>query len=415
MSFCGACHEQPVAGGSAPRYRDFYIQAEELADGTQLGFDLGGIVHSYGIDSADTRPGVDENANIFARRNAIPFFGVGLIAEINEDAILANVDENDEDGDGISGRPNWDDGFVGRFGRKSQTVSIEGFIRGPLFNHAGITTDPLTNEQRAQLPVDSSSEEVGTRTSELVISRPFAQAAAPGEPLTDDDGIADPEMSTDELFDLVSFAMLLAAPEPEPLNEQTTRGMEIFSEVNCDGCHVPTLEAPRGLIPLYSDLLLHDMGEEMSDGLEQGVALGSEFRTQPLWGVAPVGPYLHDGRADTLAEAILHHGGEAQQSRDDFAALTADDQEAVIAFLESLGGRELVSDGLLAPDAEIPAVGEPGGPTRDLGVEELESFDAGRRLFDRDFARSEGLGTLFNGDSCRACHFDPVIGRSRCD
>ena len=79
-----------------------------------------------------------------ANRNPIPFFDVGLLAEVSESEILQRVDEIDADGDGISGRANFDGGFVGRFGRKAQTVSIEGFIRGPLFNHLGITTDPLS-------------------------------------------------------------------------------------------------------------------------------------------------------------------------------------------------------------------------------------------------------------------------------
>ena len=89
---------------------------------------------------------------MIAQRNPIPFFGVGLIAELSEAAILKHSDPIDIDGDGVSGRPNYDQGFVGRFGRKAQTVSIEGFIRGPFFNHLGITTDPLSNEQRRDLP-----------------------------------------------------------------------------------------------------------------------------------------------------------------------------------------------------------------------------------------------------------------------
>ena len=132
----------------------------------------------------------------------------------------------------------------------------------------------------------------------------FHQAAAPSEPLTDDDGIPDPELDEDSLFALVSWVMLLAAPEPDPPNEISESGAGIFKDIGCASCHVPGLVGPRGIVYAYTDLLLHDMGPEMDDGLSMGVATGSEFRTAPLWGVKAVGPYLHDGRADTLQDAI---------------------------------------------------------------------------------------------------------------
>jgi len=415
VTFCGGCHEKPVFGGSAGRYRDFYLGGTELSDGTFIGGELGGVVRSFGIGDAPTRPRTDEAFNVVGRRNPIPFFGVGLIAELPESSILANVDEDDADGDGISGRANWDGEFVGRFGRKSQTISIEGFIRGPLNNHMGITTDPLTNEQRDALPVPSGSdprlEEFGLRAvSGALRTVGQAQAAPPSEPLFDDDDVADPEMSTDELFDLVTFAMLLAPPEPGPVTEASLRGEQLFADIGCASCHIPALDGPRGALPLYSDLLLHDMGPEMADGLEQGVATGSEFRTQPLWGIAVVGPYLHDGRADTLDEAIRWHGGEGSGSRDRYETLTLDERADVIAFLESLGGMDQYSAGLLPPDEPVPAVGEMGGPSRELTGDEMNQFIAGRALFDRDHYVSDGIGTVFNGDSCRACHFEPVIG-----
>ncbi|MGB1016400.1 MAG: di-heme oxidoredictase family protein, partial [Nannocystaceae bacterium] len=330
------------------------------------------------------------------------------IAELPEYSILANVDEEDADGDGISGRANYDRGFVGRFGRKAQTVSIEGFIRGPLNNHLGITTDPLTEEQKARLPVPSQTIESADDTRSVE----FRQAAAPDEPLTDDDDRPDPEMSSEDLFDLVSWAMLLAAPEFDPPTAESLHGQQVFAEIGCQGCHVASLAGPRGRIPLYSDLLLHDMGAELGDGFEQGLATGNEFRTQPLWGVSAVAPYLHDGRADTLEQAIAMHGGEGTASADAFAALTAADQEDVITFLTSLGGLDQRSDGLLPPDAPIPQGTEPGAPLGVGPANEVEQWLRGRALFDRDMYISEGLGPYFNGDSCRACHFDPVIGGS---
>jgi CxxC motif-containing protein (DUF1111 family) len=163
--------------------------------------------------------------------------------------------------------------------------------------------------------------------------RGFAQAAAPGLPLTDDDAAPDPELSEDDLFDVVSFAMLLAAPQPDAPTEASERGRAAFAELACDACHVPALTGPRGTVPLYSDLLLHDMGDALADGIVMGLASGREFRTAPLWGVAATGPYLHDGRADTLDEAIRAHDGESKKSREAYEAATPAVQADVVEFL----------------------------------------------------------------------------------
>lgn len=421
VTFCGGCHEKPTPGGSAGLYRNFFLAGRLTADGAFLfgeSFgESGGVLRSYFYGEGDTaRPDVPETTTIFAQRAAIPIFGTGLLALLDDAEILARADPDDEDGDGISGRANFDRGFVGRFGRKSQTVSIEGFIRGPLFNHMGVTTDPLTDEQRAQLPVDSSLASIAEGGGEIAAPGdgklgPHLQAAAPDGPTTDNDGVADPEMSGDDLFDLISFVMLLAAPEFEELTERSSRGRGLFHEASCDACHTPRLQGPHGPIGPYSDLLLHDMGEELADGIVMGLADGSEFRTQPLWGIAATGPYLHDGRAETISEAILTHGGEAQGSRDAYAAFSESDRNDVVEFLLSLGGRAQATSGLLEPDAEVPDVGEYGGPVRTLEADELDRFIRGRELLDRDFGLASGVGSpRFNGDSCRGCHFDPVIG-----
>ncbi|MEM6955189.1 MAG: di-heme oxidoredictase family protein, partial [Myxococcota bacterium] len=171
-------------------------------------------------------------------------------------------------------------------------------------------------------------------------------------------------------------------------------------------CHVPALDGPRGFVPALSDLLLHDMGPELADGFAFGEASGSEFRTQPLWGVGAVGPYLHDGRADTLAEAIRWHGGEAAASRARFDALSDAERGDVLAFLRSLGGEAQHTDGLVPPDADLEAI----PPSRALSADEAARYLEGRALFDQDTFGSEGLGPRFNGDSCRACHFEPIVG-----
>lgn len=449
VTFCGACHEKPVFGGAAGHYRDFYIYGETFGGGgfSPLG-PRSGVLTTFVLDSEaaaaeasgepiaardreDPHPKItkretEPEANLSAARNPIPFFGIGLLAQISEDAILAHADPDDQDGDGISGRPNYDQGYVGRFGVKAQTVSIENFIRGPLFNHLGITTNPLPTELQAILPIPSvamerdDSEEDHPELDELgaplqvgvirLDSHSLAQAAAPSSPLTDTDAAPDPEMSATELFDLVSWAMLLAAPAPSPMNANAELGQGTFEAIGCAACHIPSLPSPQGLVPAYSDLLLHDMGEDLADGLVMGLASGSEFRTAPLWGILATGPYLHDGRADTLEDAILAHGGEAQASKEAFENLSSTEQEALLAFLHTLGGAEVYTEGLLPPHLEPPRFGELGGPSRQMNDAEHSQWLRGRALYDRDMGYRDGLGPVLNGDSCRGCHFEPIFG-----
>ncbi len=418
VTFCAACHEKPVFGGGAGRYRNFLLVGEELSDGSFTPTGVNGVQAQF--SHTQVREPTDDGTNVIATRNPIPFFGIGLIAEISDEEILSREDPDDVDGDGVSGRVNFDRGFVGRFGRKSQSVAIESFIRGPLFNHLGITSNPLSDERRSLLPVASSGGGASPRNLGPIADHDnddstftLPQVGAPDEPLEDTDGVADPELSEDDLFEVVSFAMLMAAPRPEEPTADSEAGKKLFDEIGCEACHVTALRGPRGMIPAYTDLLLHDMGPELADGIVMSEATGSEFRTSPLWGITAVAPYLHDGRADTLHEAIEWHGGEGTSSRDRYRMLSAAERDQVIAFLVSLGGGSQRSEGLLGPDAPIPDAGEFGGPAVALSAPELERFARGRAVFDFDFAiEGGGLGPRFNGDACRACHFDPVIGGS---
>ncbi len=417
VSACGACHERPVIGGGGARYRQFGLVAQTLPDGSFQNLGKSGVLDHYTLDPS-TRVPTPDQTNVMATRVPIPFFGVGLLAEIPDASILANADPDDADGDGVSGRPNYDRGFVGRFGRKSQTVSIEGFIRGPIFNHAGITSDPLPDALRNALPVPSGTRQTealgapsrGALAAERVGEASQAQAAAPDTPTIDDDGVPDPELGQSDLFDLVSFSMLLGAPRRDAPTTETDAGRELFHVARCDACHVPSLEGPRGLVPAYSDLLLHDMGDALADDVVMKVATGREFRTQPLWGVAAGGPYLHDGRADTIDESIRLHEGEGRASRDAYLTFGERDRAKVVAFLASLGGASQRSEGLLPPDAPLPEDGDYGGPAIALSASDRALVLAGRAVFDRDVRLGAGLGPRHNGDSCRACHFDPVIG-----
>ncbi|MDB4975739.1 MAG: hypothetical protein JWN48_4080, partial [Myxococcaceae bacterium] len=409
---CGGCHERPVSGGSAGHYRDFLLVASRLPDGSYVPTGKNGVQTQYQTSSVPLSPS-DARTNLSATRHPIPFFGTGLLAAIADPEILRRADEHDADKDGISGRPNYDRGFVGRFGRKAQTVSIEGFIRGPLFNHLGITSSPLSPALKAALPVPSAVRADGPSAllRSLVITRVSAQVAAPEMPNHDDDGVADPELSEQDLFDLVSFSMLLAPPTPDSAPSAAAQsGLAVFRELGCAKCHVEDLQGPGGLVPAYSDLLLHDMGASLADGIVMGQSTGSEFRTQPLWGVVATGPYLHDGRVSTLDGAVRAHDGEGRAAQQAYLALSPAEQAELIAFLESLGGRELASPGMLPPNTPIPIAGQLGAPRSRLSEAEQAQFVRGRAAFDRDIAIGEGLGPTFNGDSCRACHFDPVLG-----
>ena len=162
-----------------------------------------------------------------------------------------------------------------------------------------------------------------------------------------------PEIDTQRL-DLVTFyVQTLAVPAMRDIeDDQVREGAQLFAQANCIACHTPrhVTDASHPVRPLrgqtiypYTDLLLHDMGEGLSDGGHQeGQATGSEWRTPPLWGIGLVDTvsghtmFLHDGRARGLEEAVLWHGGEAQASRDAFTLLTADERAALLRFLESL-------------------------------------------------------------------------------
>lgn len=389
LTFCAGCHEKPVFGGGAGHYRDFLLVGDELSPEVVVPRGKNGVQRQFSLDSG--RSESDPLTSISATRNPIPFFGAGLLAEIPDTEIVRHADPSDLDGDGISGRANYEGISVGRFGRKAQTSRIELFVRGPLFNHMGITSNPLSSERRDDLPT-------------------LKQAVIPDEPTVDLDEVPDPELAEGDLFDLVAFASLLAAPKPDDPTEQSLRGAVLFSEVGCDACHLSSLRGPRGEIPAYTDLLLHDMGDELADRFPMGSASGSEFRTQPLWGVTAASPYLHDGRATSIDEAIRWHGGEAAAIRESYLALSSDARSDLLAFLESLGGSSQRSDGLLAPESPLPEDGEYGAPLPGLTAAQRQRFERGRELFDRDFGYSDGVGPLFNGDACRSCHFDPVIG-----
>ncbi len=349
---CTSCHQRPVAGGSGPRYRNFYLARFQTTNGQIDAFDS--IVFPLykrrliGLGENETHPllatstEMDQNAgqlprnvDIVAQRNAPPMFGTGLLEAIPDQHILDYADPDDANGDGISGRANiLANDRVGRLGYKSQAANLEDFNRGAFKNQMGITTNPIEEDRR----FDFTTLVKLDRLTEKLIPSAFAQAGAGTLPTTDRDHVLDPEVSDEDLIALNMFNRFLAVPSPRQVGAKLDIevGEEKFKEIGCTSCHREEICTANNCFRPYSDLLIHNMGDGLADGIEMGEAAGDEFRTQPLWGLSWTAPYLHHGAADTIHDAIVMHGGEAVMSKVAYEALTAEEQQHVITFLESL-------------------------------------------------------------------------------
>ncbi|MBI4586380.1 MAG: hypothetical protein HY717_20415 [Planctomycetes bacterium] len=357
---CVSCHEEPAIGGSSQRYRDFFLAGQVQPDGSfkkaypdcssanlpdqksQLCLPSAVLPHygPQGTIADPVAPGVEHpavppQADKVARRNAPPLFGVGLFRLVSDEEILSRADPDDADGDGISGRANFvskEENKIGRFGYKCQAATIEGFNRGALQNQMGITSD--STEFRIG---DASRPSRSTLFDDLFgIQTAHAQVVEPKNRIVDFDSVFDPEIRRAELLELIFFQENLAAPRRVSSGPAVQRGEAVFERIGCARCHAPSLSTSIGSIHPYTDLLIHDLGEELADGIVMEKASGSEFRTQPLWGLCRHAPFLHDGRADTVEQAIRWHGGEAGASRDRYQALDEYDQADLHQFLESL-------------------------------------------------------------------------------
>lgn len=267
---------------------------------------------------------------MFSVRAAPAMIGLGLLEAVPEADLLVFADPDDADGDGISGRPNsvWDIRAgamrMGRFGWKAGQPTLEQQSAGAFNGDMGITSE-LFPDPNCTSP----------QTECL---------AAPNG--------GTPELDAARLAVVTLYARALAVPVRVDVGDaEVLRGRDLFRELGCPSCHVermrtgdfPELPALSGVdIRPFTDLLLHDMGDGLSDGRPEFDASGNEWRTAPLWGVGRIHDVnghtalLHDGRARGFAEAILWHGGEAQASRERFRLLSADERAAVVRFLESL-------------------------------------------------------------------------------
>ena len=275
----------------------------------------------------------------YSIRIAPPLVGIGLIEAIPEDWVLSLEDPWDDDGDGISGRarrvvdPTTGDIRLGRFGWRAGTAHVAHQTAAALAADMGVLTSLVPDPDCGSAQTDC--EEPGA------------------------------ELSDDHLDDLVRYVSLLGVrPQRDAEDPEVVAGARVFEDLGCADCHAPEVQT-SGFHPLaelrnqtirpYTDLLLHDMGPGLADTLDEGSATAREWRTAPLWGIGlgdcvtggvqgehgsetclPHASYLHDGRARTLTEAILWHGGESEASKDAFVGLDDADQSAVLRFLGSL-------------------------------------------------------------------------------
>lgn len=257
--------------------------------------------------------------------------GLGLLEAVPDATLLSLADENDTNGDGISGRPNWitipgyclyrpgtierNGKYIGRFGKKAAVYDLH---------------QQTANAYNQDMGVNSSYESYNTYNGLQI----------------------DPEVPNQTVLDVIFYLQTLKAPIPRQQNDaDVVAGKQLFTTISCGKCHIPQLQTgPSAIAALanktifpYTDLLLHDMGPALNDGYTEGTALTAEWRTPPLWGLglsknSQGGQVflLHDGRAKSIEEAIDFHGGEAALSKNKFQQLAATDKAKLIKFLESL-------------------------------------------------------------------------------
>lgn len=288
----------------------------------------------YGVEGLAFGPLHPDTA--LSPRMAPAMIGLGLIEAISDDDIRAHADPDDEDGDGISGRVQQvrtltGEAAIGRFGWKAENATVRDQAAHALVNDIGISTPLLP------FPYGDCTD---------------AQIECRKMPHGDQARLGGSE-APDPVLPLIEFySRHLAVPARRKASfPDVLEGKRLFYAAGCISCHVPKYVTRRDwpdkahrfqLIWPYSDFLLHDMGEGLADGQAVGAASGREWKTPPLWGIGLTATvtgeafYLHDGRARSLEEAILWHGGEAARARDNFAAFSAEDRAKLIGFLESL-------------------------------------------------------------------------------
>jgi CxxC motif-containing protein (DUF1111 family) len=322
---CAVCHSIPAIGGVSTitevrgGYRD--------EDGTFHALNGGTLYHLFSIPDHRCQVQIPVEANVIGRRAPIPLFGAGLVEAIPDETIVAQEDPDDRDGDGISGRAAriFDVATlrqrIGRFGWKAQQATLLAFSGDAYRNEMGITNDLFPDEVA-----------LGVDPEQLKLCSPKKGIEDARERSTGLRGIDN----------FTNFMKFLAPIERGPLDDAVRQGEAVFRSIGCATCHTPSMTTgpnsnpvfDRKTVPLFSDLLLHDIGT--GDGVEQEAASGGEIRTPALWGLRVRKPLLHDGTAPTPEAAVLRHDGEAEQTMKRYHVLSAGERKALLAFLASL-------------------------------------------------------------------------------
>jgi CxxC motif-containing protein (DUF1111 family) len=380
---CVSCHAQPYMGGTSPAQNPLmaigkldgaqnqipwfiaaagpirearFRQSNGTSDGSVHDLfvvsgraDAGacGIAQPTFTPAGNPLTGQGGNPNIVFRIPT-PTMGAGLIEAIPDSAILANMAANETQNArlGVKGHPNAilggnvnvsaNDGTITRFGWKAQNKSLLMFA-GEAYNVEMGISNQLFPQERDETP-GCQNYPTPNDTSNFV----QASAYPPTAVLSDIEAFA-------------NFMRMLAPPDPAPATAASASGRAIFAKVGCTACHTPSMKtgsavatgSARSPSPalsnqtanLYSDLLLHHMGQGLADGITQGQAGPDEFRTAPLWGIGQRIFFLHDGRTSNLVAAIQAHastGSEANTVVRQYEALGSEEQQALLDFLRSL-------------------------------------------------------------------------------
>ena len=378
LDSCGGCHSHPALGGTSPPVNPqvafatllgaknklpSFITAEgpvrearfvRNADGSPDGGVHGLFTISGRSDAAGCSLTQPDFAAEVARRNVVfriptPLFGAGLIENIPDREIVQNQARAAEAkrSMGIRGRPNLlltsnsisgqanrngNDGTIGRFGHKAQNKSLLIFS-GEAYNvEMGITNSAFPTERDE--------------------TEACMYAPTPNSDVTLDENTK-PNAAISSIDRFTMFMRFLAPPKPSNLVAGATvpsidSGRKLFTDAGCALCHTPALNTYKNTavmamrdqpVNLFSDLLLHDMGRGLADGIQQGQAGAREFRTAPLWGLGQRLFFLHDGRTSDLRQTIAEHysdGSEANGSTRKFFALPDAQQQDLLNFLRSL-------------------------------------------------------------------------------
>lgn len=324
---CAVCHSIPAVGGISTIAE---IRAGRRSpDGEFIPFDPSGesLIHLFSVPNHACQPVIPQEATIVIRRAPIPLFGAGLVEAIEDETLLALEDPFDRDRDGISGRASLvtdrasGERRVGRFGWKAQQATLLTFGAEAYRSEMGITNDVFRDEVAAGVPEDRMRL---------------------CDPIPEPEDVRDRRTGRRGIDNFASFMTFLAPLDRGPIDDVVRAGEQVFAVIGCGTCHTPSLSTgpssnplfDRRVVPLFSDLLLHDIGT--GDGIRQGLAAPGEIRTPALWGVRTRRPLLHDGSAATIDDAIRRHGGEAGLARRGFDQLSGTDHAALIAFLKSL-------------------------------------------------------------------------------